>query len=268
MRYLAAFGHLLPTTFNIKLDRPFGIWNFFFLEIKEKIGALNESFFGGCQVPLFLEFLCTFLVVFLQGLVTLSFSTQFLLIKPHGCGITEKLCDHRGQSEFAIFYVSVYLIALGNGAPEPALATFGADQFDEEDAKEKQSKSSFYSYFYVALNLGSLVSETVVVYINHVGNWVLGFWLCAGSAVVAFVLLLCGTLRYRHFKTSSGNPFSRFCQVIVASFRKMHLELPSNTEGLYEDHEIEDENCGMRKIVHTNDFKYVVFVHSLAKFFG
>ncbi|KAH1106877.1 hypothetical protein J1N35_010645 [Gossypium stocksii] len=83
-------------------------------------------------------------------------------------------------------------LIVSNGAPEPELVAFGVDQFDEEDNTEKQSKNSFYSYFYVALNMGSLVAETVLVYIQNLGNWILGFWIYAACAALAFCLLLCG----------------------------------------------------------------------------
>ncbi|KAI9182493.1 hypothetical protein LWI28_025900 [Acer negundo] len=135
-------------------------------------------------------------------------------------------------------------------------ATFGADQFDEEDPKEKQSKSSFYSYFYVALNLGCLFSETVLAYVENIGYWVLGFWICTGSAIFAFLLQLSGTFRYRCFRPS-GNPLSRFSQVIVASFRKINLQVPSNGEELYEVYEKENETISSQRIVHTNDFKFL-----------
>lgn len=190
----------------------------------------------------------------MQGLIALSLSAHLFLVRPHGCGKIGEFCEPHKPFELAMFYISIYLIALGNGAPEPALATFGADQFDEEDPKERQSKASFYSYFYVALNLGCLVAETILVYIENMGYWVVGFWTCTISAVVAYVFLLSGTLRYRHFKPS-GNPISRFSQVIVASMKKLHQNLPSNGEDLYEVHSKEGETNGMRRILHTNGFK-------------
>lgn len=153
-----------------------------------------------------------------------------------------------------MFYISIYLIALGNGAPEPALAAFGADQFDEEHSEERQAKTSFYSYFYVALNLGCLVAETVLVYMESMGHWVPAFWICTGSSVVGSLLFLGGSFRYRHFK-ASGNPISRFSQVIVASMRKINHELPSNGEGLYETIGREGETNGSRRILHTKGFK-------------
>ncbi|XVE76954.1 hypothetical protein DITRI_Ditri13aG0022200 [Diplodiscus trichospermus] len=198
----------------------------------------------------------TFQVLYLTGLAALSLVTQLFLLKPQGCGKLGHLCEPHSPTEISIFYVAIYLIALGNGAAEPALAAFGADQFDEEDDEEKQSKNSFYSYFYVALNLGSLVAETVLVYIQNAGNWILGFWICAACATVAFSLLFCGTFRYRHFKTV-GNPISRFSQVMVASMRKINLQLPSDGVGLYEVQSEQGKFNGVRKILHTDGFKFL-----------
>ncbi|KAJ7962163.1 Protein nrt1 ptr family 7.3 [Quillaja saponaria] len=195
-----------------------------------------------------------FQVVTIVGLATLSLTTHWFLLEPRGCGKIGSLCEPHPPIQLAIFYISIYLIALGNGAPEPALATFGADQFDEEDPEENKSKNSFYSYFYVALNLGSLVAETILVYIETLGNWVLGFWICTISSVIAYIFLLSGTLRYRHLKPS-GNPLSRFAQVIVASMRKMNLQVPPNGEGLYDVQGSFDETNGMRRIHHTDGFR-------------
>ncbi|PPS12798.1 hypothetical protein GOBAR_AA07851 [Gossypium barbadense] len=197
-----------------------------------------------------------FQVLYFIGLIALSLVTQLSLLKPQGCGKLGQLCEPHSSAETAVFYVAIYLIALGNGAPEPALAAFGADQFDEEDSTEKQSKNSFYSYFYVALNMGSLVAETVLVYIQNLGNWILGFWICAACAALAFCLLLCGTFQYRHFK-EVGNSISKFSQVIVASMRKMNFQVPSNGEGLYEIERKQGKNNGVRRLLHTNGFKYL-----------
>ncbi|XP_004308457.1 PREDICTED: nitrate transporter 1.5-like [Fragaria vesca subsp. vesca] len=194
----------------------------------------------------------TFQIVHIFGLMALSISTYLFMLKPPDCGKIGQLCEPHRPIEVAIFYISIYLIALGNGAPEPALATFGADQFDEEDLEEKKSKTSFYSYFYVALNIGCLFGETVLVYIESLGHWVMAFWTCTASSIAAFVLFLSGSFRYRHFK-ATGNPISRFSQVIVASMRKTNYDLPSDGEGLYETSGREgDQMNGTRRIPHSN----------------
>jgi len=151
--------------------------------------------------------------------------------------------------EISLFYVSVYMIALGYGGYQPNIATFGADQFDARDPREKQSKLAFFSYFYLFLNLGSLFSNTVLDYFEDEGKWALGFWASAASAFAGLVLFLGGTAKYRHFR-SSGNPIIRFSQVIVAASKKWSVETRENEDELYEG----DDESG-RKMLHTHGFR-------------
>lgn len=148
------------------------------------------------------------------------------------------------------------MIALGNGGYQPNIATFGADQFDEESVKERRSKVAFFSYFYLALNLGSLFSNTFLGFLEDNGHWALGFWTSTGSAILALLLFFAGTSRFRHFKPS-GNPLSRFCQVIVAAMKKCRVELTSGEDNLFEEAGNESSMKGARKILHTDEFKYV-----------
>ncbi|XP_057533796.1 protein NRT1/ PTR FAMILY 7.3-like [Amaranthus tricolor] len=215
------------------------------------IGAfLSDSYLGRFLTCLIFQAVLTI------GLIASSFTTQHFLLKPGGCGTLEQQCDPHSKSETVIFFISIYLVALGNGASEPALATFGADQFDEQDPEESRSKTSFFSYFYVALNMGSLIGETILVYIQTMGDWVLGYWISTACAILALIFLFCGTMRYRHFKPS-GNPISRFLQVIMASFRKMNLEVPQHGLGLYEFQGKDSEIHGARKLPHSNGFKFL-----------
>ncbi|KAI3444703.1 hypothetical protein Pfo_001368 [Paulownia fortunei] len=196
-----------------------------------------------------------FQAVLVIGLVLLSLSTQEFMLEPKGCGKIGDICNQPSPAKVASFYISVYLLALGSGAIEPALATLGADQFDEEDSEENKSKSAFFSYYYVALNLGSLIAETVLVYIENLGKWVLAFWISTSCGFLALIFLLSGTCRYRHTRPS-GNPISRFSQVIVACVRKLKLDVPLHGEGLYEV-QSQDEKERARRLSHTDDFKYL-----------
>ncbi|KAL8112633.1 hypothetical protein AgCh_020079 [Apium graveolens] len=148
------------------------------------------------------------------------------------------------------------MIALGNGGYQPNIATFGADQFDEENIQEGRSKVSFFSYFYLALNLGSLFSNTVLVFFEDKGLWALGFWTSAASAFAALVLFLAGTSRYRHFKPS-GNPLSRVFQVFAAAMKKWRVELAHEEENFYEVGGKDNLSNGARRILHTHEFKFL-----------
>ncbi|XP_027775006.1 protein NRT1/ PTR FAMILY 7.3 isoform X2 [Solanum pennellii] len=207
------------------------------------LGAfLSDSYWGrfkSCAI---------FQVIYVTGLVLLSLTTQRYLLKPEGCGEREILCGEHSSTEISLFYVSVYMIALGYGGYQPNIATFGADQFDARDPREKQSKLAFFSYFYLALNLGSLFSNTVLDYFEDEGKWALGFWASAASAFAGLVLFLGGTAKYRHFR-SSGNPIIRFSQVIVAASKKWSVETPDE---LYEGDDESD-----RKMLHTHGFRFL-----------
>ncbi|BBN67611.1 nitrate transporter 1.5, partial [Prunus dulcis] len=212
------------------------------------LGAfLSDSYWGRYKTC------AIFQLIFVIGLSLLSLSTYIFLLKPKGCGDKKNPCGDHSAFVIGLFYISIYLIALGNGGYQPNIATFGADQFDDQgDPKEGQSKIAFFSYFYLALNLGSLFSNTILGYFEDKGMWTLGFWASTGSAAMALVLFLCGTPRYRHFKPQ-GNPLSRFCRVMVAATRKWKVEMMPSGEDLYEQ---DGKECSPndRNIVHTHGF--------------
>ncbi|XP_061996920.1 protein NRT1/ PTR FAMILY 7.2-like [Rosa rugosa] len=197
-----------------------------------------------------------FQVIFVIGLTLLSLTTYLFLLKPKGCGDEQSPCGDHSNFEFGLFYISIYLIALGNGGYQPTIATFGADQFDEDDPKEGHSKIAFFSYFYLALNLGSLFSNTGLGYFEDKGIWTVGFWASTGSAGMALILFLCGTPRYRHFKPQ-GNPLSRLCHVLVAATRKWKVKITSDGHDLYEEHGKQCSENQSRKILHTRGIKFL-----------
>ncbi|XP_058778124.1 protein NRT1/ PTR FAMILY 7.3 [Vicia villosa] len=215
------------------------------------VGAfLSDSYWGRYKTC------AVFQVIFVLGLMSLSLSSYLFLIKPKGCGNETIPCGKHSGWEMGMFNLSIYLIALGNGGYQPNIATFGADQFDEEHSREGLNKVAFFSYFYLALNFGQLFSNTILVYFEDEGMWALGFWLSAGSAFAALILFLVGTPRYRHFKPS-GNPLARFCQVLVAASRKVKVQMPSNGEDLYNMDTKESSANMNRKILHTHGFKFL-----------
>ncbi|KAI5675202.1 hypothetical protein M9H77_06152 [Catharanthus roseus] len=211
------------------------------------IGAfLSDSYWGRyltCAV---------FQVILVVGLVILSLSSWLLLIKPSGCGDGESMCVPTSVLGTAAFYFAIYLVAFGYGGHQPTIATFGSDQFDESNAKQKSAKLAFFCYFYFALNVGSLFSNTVLVYYEDNGGWTLGFWASAGAAIIALVSFLLGSPGYRYIRPC-GNPLPRVAQVFTAAAKKWGMPLPPAHE-LYELEGSESAIKGSRKILHTDEF--------------
>ncbi|KAI3867984.1 hypothetical protein MKX03_035200 [Papaver bracteatum] len=214
------------------------------------VGAfLSDSYWGRYLTCAIFQF------ILVLGLVSLSLTTWLLLIKTVGCGDKILLCSKPSSLGVAVFYLSIYLIAFGYGGYQPTIATFGADQFNELDPNERQSKAVFFGYFYFALNFGSLFSNTILVYFEDSGQWTFGFLASMGSAVIGLALFYVGTPNYRYFQPS-GNPLKRVAQVIVAAMRKWNILPPSNGDKLYET-EGESAIKGCRKILHSDKFGFL-----------
>ncbi|CAL5043013.1 unnamed protein product [Urochloa decumbens] len=188
-----------------------------------------------------------FQVIYLLGLVMLSLSSMFFLVVPSRCGdgIGLRPCQQPSHLGLVMFQLSIYTTAFGIGGYQPSVATFGADQFDDSDKSERRSKLAFFSYFYMALNIGSLFSNSFLAFYEDKGMWVRGFWASTVAAGLGLVVFLLGTPYYRHIRPT-GNPLTRMAQVFIAAFRNRHIQTPPG-EDL---HEIEDEDSGVRKLLH------------------
>ncbi|GJN09416.1 hypothetical protein PR202_ga27421 [Eleusine coracana subsp. coracana] len=213
------------------------------------IGALvSDSCWGRYKACIIFQ------LIFLAGLVELSISSYLFLHKYCDFGEQRQAnCRPPTTTEALIFYIAIYQIALGNGAYQPAITTLGADQFDEADMKERKSKTAFFGYFFVANNLGSMVSVTALTYIEDKGRWALAFWISTAAACIALLLFAIGTLRYRYFMPN-GNAILSVGQVIVASIKNRQVKTPQRAEDLYEVDGTHSKNGG-RKMLHTPEYR-------------
>eukprot|EP00775_Hariotina_reticulata_P008543 gene8543-8726_t len=108
------------------------------------------------------------------------------------------------------------VIALGTGGIKPNVSAFGADQFDEKDPQDKREKESFFNWFYLAINVGSLIACTVVVYVQDQISWTVGFALPAAAMAMAVLLFLAGSSHYRHVAPTES-PMARVVKVVAAA---------------------------------------------------
>ena len=64
------------------------------------------------------------------------------------------------------FFVSLYVIAIGEGGHKPCALTFAADQFGEDSVEQKKTKSSFYNWWYMSTAAGATFAVFGVTFLQ------------------------------------------------------------------------------------------------------
>ncbi|WVZ52615.1 hypothetical protein U9M48_003658 [Paspalum notatum var. saurae] len=181
------------------------------------IGAfLADTFLGRYWTVL------VFLSVYTTGMATVTASAFLPLLM----GSSYDHGVHR-----AVAYLGLYLVALGNGGIKPCVSALGADQFDAADRVERVAKGSYFNWYYFSVNIGSLLSATVVVWVQDNIGWGLGFAIPTVLMVLGLAVFVAGRKVYRYQKVG-GSPITRVFQVVVAAVRKYHLALPEDCSAL------------------------------------
>jgi peptide/histidine transporter 3/4 len=194
--------------------------------------------------------IAAFSTIYFIGMCTLTLSASLPAFKPPEC--VGSVCPSATPAQYSVFFFGLYLIALGTGGIKPCVSSFGADQFDDTDPKERVKKGSFFNWFYFSINIGAFVSSSLIVWIQDNRGWGLGFGIPALFMGVAIGSFFLGTPLYR-FQRPGGSPLTRMCQVLVASFRKWKLEVPNDSSLLHESQDKNSAIQGSRKLGHTNE---------------
>lgn len=126
-------------------------------------------------------------------------------------------------------------ISIGTGAIKPNVMTFGASQYDESDPIERSQQKTFFSYFYLMINVGAGVSFGFLVNISTkdvtrsgdppVTDMGSGFFTCyviaAGAMGFAVLSFLAGTCRYKKEPPAVHKPMiSVICKYLCRSATK------------------------------------------------
>ncbi|GJV56017.1 NRT1/ PTR family 8.2-like protein [Tanacetum coccineum] len=178
--------------------------------------------FGGVTSDLFLPIMKELVPLYLQG----SGKHLWLILilddigqLPH----SPSSIQFATNTQTALCFTSLYLVTLGTGRIKPYVSSYGAYQFDDNDEVEKKQKGSFFNWFYYVINIGALF----------------GKHRCS---------------KFYRNKKPGGSPLTRLCQVVVATFRKKEINVPSDSSPLYETSHGGFSYSGSRKIDHTLDF--------------
>ncbi|XP_075646259.1 protein NRT1/ PTR FAMILY 5.4-like [Castanea sativa] len=182
--------------------------------------AKNVNTWAGVSyiVPLFAAFVADSLfgrfntillasVIYVMGMILLTLSVSVVPL------------DYRK----AIFFVALYIIAVGEGGHKPCVQTFAADQFEEDSLEDKKVKSSFFNWWFWGIVAGQCSAILVAIYVEDNVGWTAGIGMLAIAMAVALITFLLGIKRYRK-QGPLGSPLTTVAQVLVAAVRKWRMK--------------------------------------------
>ncbi|XP_006661599.1 protein NRT1/ PTR FAMILY 8.3-like [Oryza brachyantha] len=223
---------------NIHAAQSVSIWigTCFFTPL---IGAfLADTYWGRYRTIL----ISLFVVVLGMLILTVSASSPLFLNASH----------YYGDISHVTVYLGLYLFALGHGCLQPCTPAFGADQFDSADPVERVIKGSFFNWYYFSMHMGSLLSTTVLVWVQDNIGWSVSFAIPTLLLGFGLAMFVSGRRVYRYRKLG-GSPLTRVSQVVVAAVRNHRLMLPDDSSLL---HEVPRLNEHGYKTQHTAQFRF------------
>uniref|UniRef100_A0A7N0VLU4 Uncharacterized protein n=1 Tax=Kalanchoe fedtschenkoi TaxID=63787 RepID=A0A7N0VLU4_KALFE len=199
--------------------------------------ALLGGFLADAKLGRYLT-VAIFSTITALGVAMLTMATTIPSMIPPQCDDYKRKhheCIEATGQQLALLYAALFTIALGGGGIKSNVSGLGSDQFDTSDPKEEKSMIFFFNRFYFCISMGSLFAVTVLVYIqDYVGRgW--GYGISAGTMVIAVVVFLCGTKRYR-YKKPLGSPLTVIWRVLILAVKNRSLPYPPHPSMLNEYH--------------------------------
>ncbi|KAJ3671470.1 hypothetical protein LUZ60_007549 [Juncus effusus] len=160
------------------------------------------------------------------GYGLLALQAHFPSLHPPKCDISNESnnCVQMHGSNTTLFYISLYIVTIGEGGLRACIASLGGDQFDDDDIIERRHKISFFNWFTFNISLGGLLGLIFIVWIENNKGWDIGFAVCALIILVGLIVVACGFPFYRS-QIPTGSPLTRITQVFVVAYKKRKLPL-------------------------------------------
>jgi POT family proton-dependent oligopeptide transporter len=94
------------------------------------------------------------------------------------------------------FYISLFLIILGNGFFKPNISTLLGNLYNEESYKDM--KDSGYNIFYMGINIGACVCNLFAAYMRNRYGWGYAFATAGVGMFIGIATFMIGLRHYRH----------------------------------------------------------------------
>uniref|UniRef100_A0A1J3GY85 Protein NRT1/ PTR FAMILY 5.1 n=1 Tax=Noccaea caerulescens TaxID=107243 RepID=A0A1J3GY85_NOCCA len=193
-------------------------------------------------------------LLYVLGMILLTMAVTVKSLRPT---CVNGVCNKASSLQITFFYIALYTIAIGAGGTKPNISTFGADQFDNYNLKEKKQKVSFFNWWMFSSFLGALFATLGLVYIQENLGWGLGYGIPTVGLLVSLIVFYIGTPLYRHRVVKPDNLAKDLVQVPITAFKNRKLHCPDD---LLELHELDShyyKSTGKHQVHHTPTFRFL-----------
>ncbi|WOL14272.1 protein NRT1/ PTR FAMILY 4.4-like [Canna indica] len=224
-------------------------------------GFLSDSYLGSFWTMLIFGF------VELSGFILLSVQAHLPQLKPPPCNMTsgDQYCTEATGFKATIFFLALYLVALGSGCLKPNMISHGADQFGRDDPNQSKKLSTYFNTAYFSFCVGELIALTVLVWVQTRSGMDVGFGVSAGAMAIGLLIMISGAFFYRN-KPPQGSIFTPIARVFVAAFTKRKQVCPSNSEMIHRSNTVAPDHPAMGGLeassyvgnpAYTNKFRFL-----------
>jgi peptide/histidine transporter 3/4 len=170
----------------------------------------------------------------------------------------------------AVVFLGMYTVALGAGGIKPNVSTMGADQFDSQYEQDKIEAAKFFSYFYWSINLGALLSYSVVAYVCQYGipflggepwGFFIGYLIPTVMMCLGIMVFVSGSPRYKKNKPKGSMLSTAFGIVYEAAITNRNTK--TNTDSF-----LDKASSNYGGSFSPNDVEGIKYVAKLVPFLG
>ncbi|CAE5962627.1 unnamed protein product [Arabidopsis arenosa] len=214
-------------------------------------GYLSDAFLGSFWTIIIFGF------VELSGFILLSVQAHLPQLKPPKCNpLIDQTCEEAKGFKAMIFFMALYLVALGSGCVKPNMIAHGADQFSQSHPKQSKRLSSYFNAAYFAFSMGELIALTLLVWVQTHSGMDVGFGVSAAAMTMGLISLVSGTMYFRN-KRPRRSIFTPIAQVVVAAILKRKLVSPSDPRMLHGDHHVANDVVPSSTLPYTPRFRFL-----------
>lgn len=195
----------------------------------------------------------------LSGFILLSVQAHLPQLRPPQCNMLspDEQCIEAKGFKATIFFIALYLVALGSGCLKPNMISHGADQFRKEDPNQSKKLSTYFNSAYFSFCVGELIALTLLVWLQTWSGMDVGFGVSAAAMAMGLISLVSGMVFYRN-KPPQGSIFTPIARVFVAAISKRKQVCPSNSEMLHRcNGSTHEPSTNVRILLHTEKLRFL-----------